>query len=69
MPEQIEVGDVIRHKLVPQFHMPVLAVEPCVGERADFPGVEHQSYKVIDPEGNEDWLCGLDVELVEHRAS
>lgn len=54
MPEQYHVGDRIEHVLVPGFVMPVLDTRPC--ETPD-----HLAYKVIDPEGAEDWLCAHDV--------
>jgi hypothetical protein len=53
----IGVGDKIRHKHMPGFVMEVLAVEPCDGAIT-----EHDSYKIVDPEGNEDWVCAHDVQ-------
>jgi len=47
---------------MPGFVMTVQAVEPCEtsGERS----APHNSYKITDPEGNEDWVCGWDVRKV-----
>jgi hypothetical protein len=54
MPNDIAVGDRIEHNLLPGFQMKVLDIEPC--EPPD-----HDSYKIVDPEGSEDWLCGHEV--------
>ena len=61
----IKVGDKIEHRLMPGFAMEVLAIEPCpqTPPRPDHPE-EHDSYKIVDPEGNEDWLCAHDVRKV-----
>jgi hypothetical protein len=58
--ERYKKGDVIEHRLMPGFTMTVLDTREC---ETDFgrPGV-HLAYKVADPEGNEDWLCGYDVQ-------
>ena len=58
MAEPIKVGDRIAHKLLRGFSMEVLAVEPCEVAAGQEP---HDSYKIIDPEGAEDWLCAHDV--------
>ncbi len=56
----IAVGDRIAHNLVPDFVMEVLEAQPCEqGTGA------HSSYRIIDPEGQEDWLCEYDVHKVE----
>ena len=54
---EIKVGDKIEHVDIPGFRMPVLDVEPCEDE-------EHNQYKIVDPEGAEDWICGHDVRKV-----
>jgi hypothetical protein len=53
----------IEYKHFPGFVMEVLEQEPCQGDE----GVEgdHPSYRIVDPEGAEDWLCGHDVNIVE----
>lgn len=56
----INVGDRIEHKLMPGFPMEVLEVQPCNGE----PYGSHNAFRVIDPEGNPDWLCEHDVKEV-----
>jgi hypothetical protein len=45
---------------MPGFAMPVLEAKPCEtdGNRSE----PHQKYKITDPDGNEDWLCGHDVQ-------
>lgn len=58
----IKVGDKIEHKLVPGFQMGVLAIEPCPQNPPL--GGPHDSYRIIDPEGHEDWLCAHDVRKV-----
>ena len=65
--DPIKVGDTIAHKLVPDFHMEVLAIEPCppTPPLRDDPG--HDSYQVIDPDGRTDWLCAHDVIKVGPR--
>lgn len=52
---QYEVGDRIEHKLMPGFIMTIRAVDAC--ETPDC-----QSVKIVDPEGNDDWLCTDDVQ-------
>ncbi len=39
--------------------MTVLEVKDCETDYAR--PVPHSQYKVIDPEGNEDWVCGYDA--------
>jgi hypothetical protein len=58
--EQFKTGDVIEHRLMPGFTMTVLDTRECEsgGERPE----PHSAYQVKDPEGNEDWLCGYDVQ-------
>jgi len=58
----IRVGDFIEYKLMPGFRMEVLEVAPC--EPSPVRPEPHDQYKVIDPEGNEDWLCAHDVRKV-----
>jgi hypothetical protein len=60
----IKVGDKIEHRLVPGFAMTVLAVEPCDPSEDHGGASVHDSYKIIDPEGHEDWLCAHDVRTV-----
>ena len=52
----------IEHELMPGFVMEVLAQKPCETDSAR--PDPHQQYKVIDPLGNEDWLCGYDARVV-----
>ena len=49
----------IEHLLMPGFTMDVLGEEPCEVD-ASRP-TPHQRYRVIDPEGNEDWVCAYDA--------
>ena len=56
----IAVGDRIEHKLLPGFQMEVLEIEPC--DTTTTP--PHDQYRLVDPEGREDWLCGHDVRRV-----
>lgn len=57
--EHFNVGDMIEHELLPGFRMKVLATRDCETDwNRDEP---HQSYKIVDFEGNEDWLCAYDV--------
>lgn len=58
---EIRVGDKIVHKLMPGFAMEVLEVEPCQPTH----GSSHNSFRVVDPEGKEDWLCEFDVFKLE----
>lgn len=62
MSAQIAAGDTIEYNLMPGFRMQVLDVQDCE-EDWSRPG-PHKRYKVVDPVGNEDWLCGHDVYLV-----
>jgi hypothetical protein len=55
-------GDKIEHNLMPGFTMTVLAVKSC--ETDGTRNVGHDQFRVIDPEGNEDWLCAYDVRVV-----
>jgi hypothetical protein len=59
--EPFKAGDKIEHTLFPpgMFTMPVLETRDCEtdGNRPE----PHLAYRVIDPEGNEDWLCAHDV--------
>lgn len=58
--EQFKAGDTIEHRLMPGFTMTVKDTRP----RETDPNrpEEHLAYKVTDPEGNDDWLCGHDVQ-------
>lgn len=49
----------IRFNLMPSYVMDVLETSTCEG------GEDHAMYRVIDPEGNEDWVCGNDVTVIE----
>ena len=40
--------------------MTILEAKPCETDYAR--PLAHLQYKVIDPEGNEDWICGYDAE-------
>lgn len=53
----------IEFKYYPGFVMDVLEERPCRGDDNRSP--EHPVYRVIDPEGAEDWLCSREVEVVE----
>ena len=59
----IAVGETIEFDLMPGFPMEVLDTKDCETDSAR--PEPHLTYKVVDPEGNEDWLCGHDV----HRVS
>lgn len=60
--ENYSTGDKIQHNLVPGFTMAVLDTQDC---ETDFARPEpHLAYKVVDPAGNEDWLCAHDVHRV-----
>jgi hypothetical protein len=64
MPEALpkfDVGDVIEHELVPGFPMTVLAVRECEADPGIGRPAGHLAYAVIDPDGNQDWLCAYDV--------
>ena len=58
--DKFKPGDIIEHRLMPGFTMPVLETRECEtdGNRPE----PHLAYKVTDPEGNEDWLCAMDVQ-------
>ena len=53
----------IEMTLMPGYVMEVLAEEACETDtgRPD----PHSQYKVIDPDGNEDWLCAYDIRVVQ----
>lgn len=59
---EIQVGDRIAHKHFPSFAMEVLKIKPCITEPKGGP---HKAYKIKDPEGRKDWVCGLEVKLVK----
>jgi len=58
--DQFKPGDIIEHRLMPGFTMPVQETRDCEtdGSRPE----PHLAYRVTDPEGNEDWLCHMDVQ-------
>lgn len=56
-------GDVIEHKDLPGFRMRVRETAPCETDAAR--PEPHLTYRITDPEGNEDWLCAYDVRRVE----
>lgn len=61
MDDCYQVGDVIEHTGLPGFRMRVREVGDCADEiRPE----SHPRYKVIDPEGCEDWLCAYDARRV-----
>ena len=53
--DQFKAGDIIEHRLMPGFPMPVLETRDCEtdGNRPE----PHLAYKVTDPEGNR-WSFG-----------
>lgn len=55
-----KVGETIEHRLLPGFTMQVLDTRDCETDSAR--PEPHLAYKVIDPEGSEDWLCAHDVQ-------
>ncbi len=62
--ERFAEGDVIEHHLLPGFGMPVLEVEAC--ETDANRSEPHARYRIVDPEGQPDWLCAYDVKRVLH---
>lgn len=53
-------GDIIEHRLMPGYPMPVEDMRPC---ETDYNRPEpHLAYRVTDPDGNTDWLCAFDVQ-------
>ena len=60
-PEQFSAGDWIEflpaQGMFPK--MQILEVKDCETDSAR--PEPHSQYKVIDPEGNEDWICGYDA--------
>ncbi|MEV4505479.1 hypothetical protein [Streptomyces klenkii] len=59
MIDNYDIGDAIYHELLPHFTMTVLDTGPC--EVDPVRPEPHLAYKIIDFEGNEDWLCAYDV--------
>lgn len=53
------VGDIIEHKLMPGFRMPIREVGEC--ETDANRSEPHAQYQIVDPEGADDWLCAHDV--------
>lgn len=62
MPTDADTGDLIEHDLIPGFRMTVLEATAC--EIDGTRNVPHKQYRVVDPEGREDWLCAYDVHTV-----
>lgn len=60
--EDYKVGDRIEHSQAPGFMMPVLDIRDCEVDSAR--PVPHLAYSIVDPDGQEDWLCGYDVRRV-----
>lgn len=58
--DQYKTGDVIEHRLMPGFPMPVQETREC--ETDSNRSEPHLAYKITDPDGNVDWLCGYDVQ-------
>jgi hypothetical protein len=58
-------GDPIEHKLMPGFVMVIAEAGPCEnGPGRDEP---HSRYRITDPYGTDDWLCGYDVRPAADR--
>jgi hypothetical protein len=57
----VKVGDVIGMDLIPDalWTGPVLEVREC--ETNGGRQIPHSSFRVLDPEGIEDWLCAYDA--------
>ena len=55
----LDVGDLIEHRLMPGFTMPVEDVDAC--ETDANRREPHARYQVTDPDGQTDWLCSHDV--------
>jgi len=53
-------NDRIEMVLAPGYSMTVLRVASCEPGPANRSG-PHSKYRIIDPEGNADWLCAWDV--------
>jgi len=61
------VGQLIEYRHLPGFRMKVLRVKPC---DAEFSGNDvHVKYKIRDPEGKIDWLCGKDCIIIMEKPS
>ena len=58
--DQFKAGDIIEHRLMPGFTMPVLEAREC--ETDANRSEPHLAYRVTDPDGNDDWLCAMDVQ-------
>lgn len=58
--EEYKTGEVIEHRLMPGYTMTVEDTRPC--EMDPVTPESHRAYKVLDPEGNADWLCANDVQ-------
>ena len=42
-----------------------LATRSTVGAAVNRHTLPHSRYKIIDPEGNKDWLCAYDIRVIE----
>ena len=62
-PQRFAVGD--RIDFIPaQGMLPPMEVLEAKDCETDYARPEpHAQYRVIDPEGNEDWICGYDAEM------
>jgi len=56
-------GDMIEHDLMHGYQMPVVDLMAC--ETSPARPLEHSQFLILDPEGNEDWLCAYDVHRVD----
>jgi hypothetical protein len=58
--DQFKAGDLIEHRLMPGFTMPVHEAKPRETDSAR--PEPHLKYRITDPDGNTDWLCHMDVQ-------
>ena len=58
-PAIADEGDRIEMVLAPGYSMTVLSVKPCESGSDNRSG-PHSQFRIIDPEGNADWLCAWD---------
>ncbi|QYN41180.1 hypothetical protein K1T35_48450 (plasmid) [Pseudonocardia sp. DSM 110487] len=61
-PATVAIGDSIVFDSLPGFKMTVLDVKSC--ETDANRGEPHHAFRIIDPEGQADWLCAYDVTKV-----
>lgn len=60
-PEEIKVGDTIRHSSLPPGLMDVEVLEVKDCEEGSAADPEHPQYRILDPESGEpDWVCSLE---------